>query len=51
MFAWLPFCSHGTKDPISPQRSISIPPENARKPELFTYSGGIEKEHWHEMGL
>ena len=33
--------------PILAQCSISIPPENVRKP---WFSGGIEMEHWAKMG-
>ena len=25
-------------------------PENLSKPELLMFSGGIERDHWHEMG-
>ena len=35
--------------PISRQNSITALPENVRKP--LTFSGGIEMEHWLEMGF
>ena len=36
--------------PISSQWSISIPPENVRKTDFLTFSGGIEMECCLEMG-
>ena len=36
--------------PISSQCSLSIPPENIRKLYIFWCLGGIEWEHWSEIG-
>ena len=29
--------------------SLSIPPENLRKPVFLLFSGGIERDQWREM--
>ena len=36
---------------IYSQCTLSLPPENIRKPEGFLmFSGGSEKVHWEQMG-
>ena len=35
--------------PISCRLSLSISPENIRKPEVFLFSGGMERDLWHEV--
>ena len=36
--------------PISCHWSFSITHENIRKSLFFMFSGGIERDQWHEMG-
>ena len=36
--------------PISCYWCLSVPPENIRTPEIFMFSGDIERDQRHEMG-
>ena len=39
-----------TSQSFSCHLSLSIPPENIRKPLVVMFSRGVERDKWHEIG-